>query len=104
MYDFQGIGEFWYCFDRKNEFGIQLRSYVKKIYDSVSWIGGVAIKMENNTFTEFLNDSLPIIRMNGEIIKINDTNLKIKTPQMGWNNVCIKENKHPLLENINNEG
>ena len=40
---------------------------------------------------------------NGEIRKINDTNLKIKTPQMGWNNVCIKENKHPLLENINNE-
>ena len=33
--------------------------------------------MENNTFTEFLNDSLPIIRMNGEIIKISNKNFSL---------------------------
>ena len=78
FYDFQGLGEFWYCLDRKNDFGIQIRSYVKTLFDSVSWIGGVAIKLENNTFTQFLNDSLPISRINGEIIKITtNTNFNL---------------------------
>ena len=77
FYDFQGVGEFWYCLDKKNDFGIQIRSYVKYLYDSVSWIGGIAVKLENNTFTQVLNDSSPIVRMNGEVIKISSEYLNI---------------------------
>jgi glutamine amidotransferase len=38
--------------------------------------------------------------INGKVEKINEPNLKV--PHMGWNNIAIKNNKHPILKNISN--
>jgi len=39
--------------------------------------------------------------INGKVEKINEPNLKV--PHMGWNNITIKNNKHPILKNISND-
>ena len=38
--------------------------------------------------------------INGRVEKIIEPNLKV--PHMGWNNLIIKNNKHPILKNIHN--
>ena len=38
--------------------------------------------------------------INGRVEKIIEPNLKV--PHMGWNNLVVKNNKHPILKNIGN--
>lgn len=74
-YDYQGVGEFIYCIDKKTDFAIQMRNYWLNNNDYVSWIGGLAVKLADSIFTVFIDKKYDsIIRLNG--IKLNDTNRK----------------------------
>ena len=74
LYGFQGLGEYWYCLDRANDLGIQIRTYlVSGLSSSVSSISGVAVKLSNLVFTIFLNENNAyVIRLGNEIIPNND--------------------------------
>jgi hypothetical protein len=75
-FDYQGVGEFTYCIDKKTDFGIQMRTYWLNNNDYVSWIAGLAVKLANSIFTVFIDKNYDsIIRLNG--LKLNDTNNKI---------------------------
>ena len=47
-YDFFGIGEFWGCKSRKNDFGLQFRFFY---YERASLIGGLAMKAGQSIVT-----------------------------------------------------
>ena len=47
-YDFFGIGEFWGCKSRKNDFGLQFRFFY---YERASLIGGLAVKTGQSIVT-----------------------------------------------------
>ena len=47
-YDFFGIGEFWGCKSRKNDFGLQFRFFY---YERASLIGGLAMKTGESIVT-----------------------------------------------------
>ena len=47
-YDFFGIGEFWGCKSRKNDFGLQFRFFY---YERASLIGGIAVKTGESIVT-----------------------------------------------------
>ena len=47
-YDFFGIGEFWGCKSRKNDFGLQFRFFY---YERASLIGGLAVKTGESIVT-----------------------------------------------------
>lgn len=63
-YDFFGIGEFWGCKSRKNDFGLQFRFFY---YERASLIGGLAVKTGESIATvmtvktQYPEDS-PIVR------------------------------------------
>lgn len=77
-YDYQGVGEFTYCIDKKTDFGIQMRNYWLNNNDYVSWIGGLAVKLASSIFTVYINKNYEsIIRLNG--IKLNNTFNKLFT-------------------------
>ena len=47
-YDFFGIGEFWGCKSRKNDFGLQFRFFY---YERASLTGGLAVKTGQSIVT-----------------------------------------------------
>ena len=47
-YDFFGIGEYWGCKSRKNDFGLQYRFFY---YERASLIGGLAVKTGKSIVT-----------------------------------------------------
>ncbi|XP_062500732.1 uncharacterized protein LOC134177969, partial [Corticium candelabrum] len=73
-FDYFGIGEFWDCRSKENDFGVQLRFFG---YKTTSFTGAVAIKTGNITTTIYtLNNStgqtsLPKLRINGTLLKDN---------------------------------
>ena len=98
-----GVGSFGTCINNLKESGI-FAELEEQVINQKKPFFGICVGMQilaSIGYEDGINQGFNWL--NGEIRKINDTNLKIKTPQMGWNNVCIKENKHPLLANINNE-
>ncbi|CAH1774305.1 unnamed protein product [Owenia fusiformis] len=79
-YDFHGIGEFWDCKSEANDFGIQTRMFG---YRNASLIGGAAIKAGENIVTVMTDqpadkNSLPIVRLNGEIVDTTNDKVDFK--------------------------
>ena len=64
-YDFQGVGEFWYCQDIQSDLGVQARAYMTRVNSSVSWLAGVSVKLKSTTLSAFLG---PVVRLNGSVI------------------------------------
>ena len=67
-FNFQGYGEYTYCKDELNGFGIQLRTLWLYNY-FVSYVGGIAFKLRESKLTVFIEKNLTYtIRFNGKIL------------------------------------
>ncbi|XP_019639952.1 PREDICTED: uncharacterized protein LOC109481804 [Branchiostoma belcheri] len=75
-YDYYGIGEFWDCKSRVNDFGIQVRYF---LYERASFTGAAAIKAGENvvtvtTPTYGAAQDLPTVRLDGIALSLSDSN------------------------------
>ena len=74
QYDFQEIGDYWYCFDNRTNLGVQLRlSYLES--NKASWITGVSILTSRQTvITIYVEKNNTVTIRNGQKI-LKYTNL-----------------------------
>ena len=72
-FDFQGLGEYTYCMDAPNDFGIQIRTLWHNGFADISWIGGVAVKLRQSTLTVYAEKNNTFtIRLDGRLV-VTDT-------------------------------
>ena len=89
-YDFQGFGEYTYCKDEQNDFGIQIRNLWSSNKYGVSFTGGVAVKLRGSKLTVFLQKNLTYtIRFNGQII--NSSSMPL---QFGFDDITVNINSN----------
>ena len=93
VYDFQGVGEFWYCQDIQNDQGIQARAYMTKLNSSVSWLAGVAVKLKSTILSAYLG---PVVRLNGSVVA-EDTQLSLEADNSVYVSIRFDESGHPKI-------
>ena len=68
QYDFHGVGEYTFCMDEPNGFGIQIRSMWPQNVYGVSILGGIAVKVGQTKITVFMQrNGTYTVRIDGRI-------------------------------------
>lgn len=92
-YDFQGVGEFWYCQDIESDLGIQARAYMTKLNSSVSWLAGLSVKLKSHVLSAFLG---PVVRLDGQIIK-QSSERSLEEDHSVHLSITFDDNGHPEI-------
>ena len=95
-----GVGSFQSCVEGLKNSNL-LETIFKKTNNTEIPFLGICVGMQMMASKGFENGEFSGLDwISGEVHKLSSTAKNLKIPHMGWNNLQIENNKHPILENI----
>lgn len=99
-----GVGAFGDCMNGLKSVEGFLPELRRQVLNEKKPFLGICVGMQVLASTGFENgEHQGLGFINGRVEKISQTNdgVVLKIPHMGWNNILLKTNKHPVLKDIN---